>query len=155
PQVSLGDEFGGLLGRFLTETEVGQAWILQTVLGGVITVLAFAVRGWITVGITAILAGVALVPMATQSHSGGLDNHHLAVVAIIVHIVASALWLGGLVTLVLVRPALTPERMRAVLERYSAIALAAFVVVALSGLLRSVPSFSSVGEVFTDPYGLV
>jgi putative copper resistance protein D len=45
--------------------------------------------------------------------------------------------------------------MRVVLERYSSIAIVAFVVVALSGLLRSVPSFRSPGELFTDPYGLI
>ena len=155
PQLSLGDEFGSQLGRFLTDTEVGRAWLLQTILGGIVTVLAFAVRGWLTVAVTAVLAGVSLIPMATQSHSGGLEDHHLAVIAISVHIVASALWLGGLLALVVVRPALEPERMRLVLERYSSIAVLAFAVVALSGLLRSVPSFRSLGEVFTDPYGIV
>ena len=155
PKVSLGDEFGSQLGRFLTDTEVGQAWLLQTILGGVITVMAFAVRGWLSVAITAVLAGVSLIPMATQSHSGGLEDHHLAVLAISVHIVASALWLGGLVALVVVRPTLEPGRMRIVLERYSSLAIVAFAVVALSGLVRSVPSFHSIGEVFTDPYGLI
>jgi putative copper resistance protein D len=155
PQLSLGDEFGAQFGRFLTDTEVGRAWALQTILGGVVSVAAFAVRGWLTVAITAVLAGVSLVPMATQSHSGGLEDHHLAVLAISVHIVASALWLGGLVALVVMRPALEPDRMRVVLERYSSIAIVAFVVVALSGLLRSVPSFRSPGELFTDPYGLI
>jgi len=155
PQLSLGQEFGAQLGNYLTTREIGQAWLLQTIAGGVVTVLAFAVRGWVTTLITTTLAGASLVPMATQSHSGDLADHNLVVMAITVHIVGAAVWLGGLLVLVAIRPVLEPDRMRLVLERYSSIAIAMFVVVAISGFLRSLASIADVSQLVTHPYGIV
>ncbi|WP_221584841.1 cytochrome c oxidase assembly protein [Microbacterium sp. G2-8] len=155
PELSLGSEFGTQLGRYLTETEVGQAWLVQTAAGAIVTVLAFAVRGWLSTLLTAILAAASLVPMATQSHSGDLADHNLVVTAIAIHILGAAVWLGGLVALVAIRPVLEPGRMRVVLERYSSVALIAFVVVAVSGFLRSLASIASLDQLVTDPYGLV
>ncbi|WP_110589926.1 cytochrome c oxidase assembly protein [Microbacterium suaedae] len=155
PQLSLGSEFGAQLGNYLTTREIGQAWLLQTIAGGVVTVLAFAVRGWTSTLLTAVLAGASLVPMATQSHSGDLADHNLVVTAIAVHTVGAAVWLGGLVLLVAIRPVLEPGRMRRVLERYSSIALVAFIVVAISGFLRSLASIASLDQLIADPYGIV
>ncbi|WP_156761710.1 cytochrome c oxidase assembly protein [Microbacterium karelineae] len=155
PQLSLSSEFGAQLGSYLTTREIGQAWLIQTIAGGIVTVLAFAVRGWTSTLITTILAAASLVPMATQSHSGDLADHSLVITSIAVHILGSAVWLGGLVVLVAVRPALDARRMRVVLERYSSIALAAFIVVAVSGFLRSLASIASLDQLVADPYGLV
>ena len=103
PRLSLSREFGEQLGRFLTESEAGQAWLIQTIAGGIVTVLAFAVRSWLGVLITAGLAAVSLIPMATASHKGDLAGHDLVVMAISLHTLGAALWLGGLVALVVVR----------------------------------------------------
>ncbi|MGO3904737.1 MAG: cytochrome c oxidase assembly protein [Microbacterium gubbeenense] len=155
PKLSLSQEFGAQLGRFLTESEAGQAWLIQTIAGGVVTVLAFAVRSWLGVLITGALAAVSLIPMATASHKGDLAGHDLVVMSISLHILGAAVWLGGLVALVVIRPALEPGRMRTVLERYSTIAIVAFVVVALSGFLRTLASIGSLDQLVTDPYGLI
>ncbi|MTE24487.1 cytochrome c oxidase assembly protein [Microbacterium sp. ZXX196] len=155
PQLSLGSEFGAQLGTYLTTTEIGQAWLIQTVAGGIVTVLAFAVRGWTTTLVTAALAVASLVPMATQGHSGDLADHNLVVTALTLHVIGAAVWLGGLVALVAIRPALSPERMRAVLARYSSVALVAFIVVAISGYLRSLASIADLSQLVTTAYGLV
>ncbi|HJB63265.1 MAG TPA: bifunctional copper resistance protein CopD/cytochrome c oxidase assembly protein [Candidatus Microbacterium pullistercoris] len=155
PQVSLSAQFGEQLGRFLTEREIGQAWLLQTIAGGVVTVLAFAARSWVSTLVTTVLAVISLVPMATQSHEGNLADHNLVVTAVTLHILGAAVWLGGLVVLVAIRPVTDSVRMRAVLERYSSLALVMFVVVASSGFLRSLASISSFAELVMHPYGLV
>lgn len=159
PEVSAGQEFGAQFGRYLTELELGRAWLITTVLGAAITVAAFAVRGWIPTMLTAAAAGVALVPMATQGHSGELADHNIVVTAMLIHIGGAALWIGGLLLLVLVRPALAADRrvdrVRPVLERYSSIALVAFVLVAVSGVLRSLSSLHTIAEVFTTAYGII
>lgn len=137
PAIDAGPEFGAQLGRFLIETEVGRTWLITTVAGAALTVLTFAVRSWTATLFVAILALAALVPMGTQGHSGEEANHHEAMTALILHIIAAAVWLGGLILMVLVRPVVGRDRIAVVLARYSSIALAAFVVVAVSGTVRA------------------
>ncbi|MFJ6651868.1 cytochrome c oxidase assembly protein [Microbacterium sp. NPDC091313] len=129
--------FGQQLGRFLVETELGRTWLITTIAGALLTVLTFAVRSWTPTLLVAILAVASLVPMGTQGHSGEEANHTAAVVALILHILGAAVWLGGLVLLVVIRPLLDRDRLAAVLLRYSTIALIAFVVVAVSGTVRA------------------
>lgn len=131
-------QFGAQLGRFLVDTEPGRAWSLTTLGGAVLTVLTFAVRGWTSTVLVAVLAVATLIPMATQGHSGEEANHNTAVVALAIHIIGAAVWLGGLVLLVVLRPRMPRAALTDVLARYSSIALAAFVVVALSGTARAV-----------------
>ncbi|MCT9819558.1 bifunctional copper resistance protein CopD/cytochrome c oxidase assembly protein [Microbacterium sp. W1N] len=153
-QPSAGAEFGGQLGRFLVDTDVGRAWLITTIAAAVLTVLTFAVRGWLSTLLVAVLALAALVPMATQGHSGDEANHNTAVVALLLHIVGAAVWLGGLVIVVIVRPALTRAQMADVLARYSSIALAAFAVVAISGVARAVVGVVS-WQYLASPYGVL
>ncbi|RKT31486.1 putative copper resistance protein D [Microbacterium sp. AG1240] len=146
--------FGQQLGRFLVEVELGRAWLITTIAGAVLTVLTFAVRSWTPTLFVALLAVVALVPMGTQGHAGEEANHTLAVTALVLHILAAAVWLGGLVLLVVVRPVLDKGALKDVLLRYSSLALIAFVVVAISGTVRA-----SIGlggwEQLGSPYGIL
>jgi putative copper resistance protein D len=150
--VSADAAFGQQLGRFLVEVETGRGWLITTIAGAVLTVLTFAVRSWTATLIVAILAVAALVPMGTLGHSGEEANHNAAVMALVLHMIGAAVWLGGLVLLVIVRPLLTHERLVAVLLRYSSIALAAFVVVAVSGTVRAAIGVGSWGGMLS-PYG--
>lgn len=146
--------FGQQLGRFLVDTELGRTWLITTVAGAALTVLTFAVRSWTATLLVAILALATLVPMGTQGHSGEESSHNIAMVSLVLHILAAAVWLGGLLLLVFVRPVLDRAAMVATLTRYSSIALAAFVVVAVSGTLRA--SVSVVGWAnLLSPYGAI
>ncbi|WP_448389937.1 cytochrome c oxidase assembly protein [Microbacterium aurum] len=149
-----GAEFGGQLGRFLVDTELGRAWSLVTIAGAALTVLTFAVRGWTSTLIVAVLAAASLVPIATQGHSGDEAGHNTAVVALALHIIAAAVWLGGVVLLVVLRPQLDRVALSHVLTRYSSIALAAFVVVALSGVARAAVGLLT-WENLLSPYGAI
>ncbi|KAA9089152.1 cytochrome c oxidase assembly protein [Microbacterium radiodurans] len=146
---SAGAEFGQQLGRFLVETEAGRAWSLTTIAGALLTVLTFAVRGWTATLLVGVLAAASLIPMATQGHSGEEANHNTAVVALALHIIAAAVWLGGLVLLVIVRPLLDRAAMASLVSRYSSIALVAFVVVAVSGTVRAAVGVVSPENLFS------
>ncbi|MGN8553373.1 UNVERIFIED_CONTAM: bifunctional copper resistance protein CopD/cytochrome c oxidase assembly protein [Microbacterium sp. SLM126] len=154
PAIDAGPEFGAQLGRFLVETEVGRTWLITTVAGAALTVLTFAVRSWTATFFVAILALAALVPMGTQGHSGEEANHHEAMTALILHIIGAAVWLGGLLLMVLVRPLLGRDRLATVLARYSSIALAAFIVVAVSGTVRAVIGLRD-WSALLSPYGVI
>jgi cytochrome c oxidase assembly factor CtaG/putative copper export protein len=154
PQLGLGPEFGAQLGRFLVETESGRVWLLTTVAGAALTVLTFAVRSWTATLFVAILAVATLVPMGTQGHSGEEANHNAAVIALVLHIIAAAIWLGGLVLMVVIRPLVDRAKLAGAMARYSSIALAAFIVVAISGTVRAVIGVGA-WDNLASPYGAI
>ncbi|MFJ2544247.1 cytochrome c oxidase assembly protein [Microbacterium sp. NPDC087589] len=153
PQLSAEREFGEQLGRFLLQLPLGQSWLITTIMGSVITVLAFAWRTWTPTLITALLAAASFLPLATQGHSGELSGHNIAVNSILLHTIGAAVWLGGLLLVVILRDRSGVGTARLV-SRYSSLAIAAFAVVAISGLARSVVSFGDISQLWT-PYGTI
>lgn len=153
PRLSAEREFGEQLGRFLLQLPLGQSWLITTIMGSVITVLAFAWRTWTPTLITAILAAASFLPLATQGHSGELAGHNIAVNSILLHTIGAAVWLGGLLLVVILRDRSGVGTARLV-GRYSSLAIAAFAVVAISGLARSIVSFGDISQLWT-PYGTI
>ena len=154
PAIDVGPQFGAQLGRFLVELELGRTWLITTVAGAALTVLTFAVRSWVGTLLVALLAVASLVPMGTQGHSGDDALHHEAMMALILHIIGAAVWVGGLLLLVVVRPLLTRGSLADVVARYSSIALAAFVLVAVSGTVRAAIGLQDWTEMLS-PYGAI
>lgn len=154
PEVSLGPAFGQQFGRFLLETELGRVWLVTTVMAATITVISYAFRGWGAALLLVVLSLASLVPMATQGHSGSLANHDAAVTSLVLHITSAAVWLGGLLALVVLRPSAREHRLRVVVERYSTLALMTFVVVTVSGIARAMTSVSDWRDLLS-PYGMV
>lgn len=153
-RLSLDEQFGQSMGIFLTGTELGMAWLLNVLLGAVVTVLCFAERSRGMVALTAGVAMIGLVPLAQQGHAAGTASHDAAVTALGLHLVGAALWVGGLLMLVLLRPVLVGDRLVAVVGRYSSIALGCFVLVAVSGVVSAqirVGAFSALAT----PYGVL
>jgi cytochrome c oxidase assembly factor CtaG/putative copper export protein len=131
--LSLGDTFGAQLGQFLTSIPLGQSWLTTTLMGAAVTVLCFAVRNHTAVLFVTVLAVASLVPMAQQGHAAGTAGHAAAITALGLHLIFAGAWLGGLVTLVLLRRELDAKRLPIVLARYSTVALICFIIVAVSG----------------------
>lgn len=153
-QLGLGPEFGAQLGRWLVELDSGRTWLLTTVAGAVLTVLTFAVRSWTATFFVAILAAASLIPVATQGHSGEEANHNAAVMAVVLHVIAAAVWLGGLLLMIVIRPLVSRDGIATALSRYSSIALVAFVVVAISGTVRAVIGVGA-WSALASPYGVL
>jgi cytochrome c oxidase assembly factor CtaG/putative copper export protein len=152
--VSLDEGFGTLIGTYLQQTELGQAWLATTLAAAALTVLAFAVRNQGVVLAMAIATALALVPMSLQGHSGDLASHDSAISAIWVHVVAAALWLGGILTLALVSRVIDAARLSGLVARYSSIALVSFVAVAVSGYVSAEIRVGSLVNLLT-PYGIL
>ncbi|WP_309127031.1 cytochrome c oxidase assembly protein [Microbacterium sp.] len=165
PKLSADRSFGEQFGRFLLELPLGQAWLITTLMGAAVTLLVFGWRSWTGTMLTAVLAAAAFVPMATQGHSGDLAGHTVAVNAILLHTIGAAVWLGGVMLLVLLRTSSagrdrqTKDAARRLdvpllVGRYSSLALAAFVVVAVSGVARTVVALGGWAELLS-PYGVI
>ncbi|MFZ7086542.1 cytochrome c oxidase assembly protein [Curtobacterium sp. RRHDQ10] len=152
--VGVDAQFGQTLAVFLTGTDLGLAWIVAVLVAAVVTVLCFAVRSRGMVAVTAGVAMIGLVPLAQQGHAAGTASHDAAVTALGLHLVGAALWVGGLLLLVLVRDLLPAERIAAVVGRYSSIALGCFVLVAVSGYASAAIRIGAWGGLLS-PYGVL
>jgi putative copper resistance protein D len=151
-KISFDDQFGQSMGVFLTGTDLGLAWLVTVLVAAAVTVLCFAVRSRGMVALTAGVALIGLLPLAQQGHAAGTASHDAAVTALGLHLVGAALWVGGLVMLVLLRPVIDGDRLAPVVGRYSSIALGCFVLVAVSGVASAqirVGAFSNLAT----PYG--
>jgi len=151
---SLSQAFGQSLGDFLTTIPLGRAWLTTTLIGAGLTVLCFAVRNVTVLGFVTVLAVIGLIPLSQQGHAGDSSTHNAAITAIWLHVLFASVWLGGLLTLVVLRRTLTAERMAAVLPRYSTIALIAFLIVAASGTASAVIRLETWPNLLT-PYGVL
>ena len=146
--------FGELIGSFFTQVEFGQGWLATTLIAASTTVLAFAVRSRSALVFVTVFAVIGLVPMAIAGHSADAAGHDAAVTSLGLHLVFAALWLGGLLAIVLIRPTIEKDRIGAVLSRYSSIALVSFVVVAVSGYVNASLRINTL-ESLLNPYGVL
>jgi len=148
------NRFGQVLATFLTQTSLGQAWLVTALIAATLTVVCFAVRnqGVIVFVLFGAIAGLA--PMALQGHAGNTASHDAATSALWLHIVFAALWLGGLVTLTIVGKSLVGPALRDAVSRYSSVALVSFVVVAASGYVGAEIRVGTLSNLLT-PYGIL
>lgn len=140
----------GTLWSFGADTPLGRLIVVEAVAAGV---LAVALRWIISVralGLSTVLAILALMPRAWAGHSS-TGAHDLAAIALFVHLTAVALWVGGLVALTWVA-AQGSKRLPAAIERYAVLAAWAFVAVAASGVAGAAARLASWSSV-VSPYG--
>jgi putative copper resistance protein D len=100
------------------------------------------------------LALVTLVPPALAGHAGSGDYHNTAVVALFVHLVGMALWVGGLVALSWYAAGRGLDLPK-VAATYSALALGCYVAVGTSGLINGSLRLTSLADIVATSYGLI
>jgi putative copper resistance protein D len=121
------------LGAFLTDVPAGRATVVVVVLAALVAVLARRCTRAPGAGLLllAALAGLA-VPAVLSGHSSSADDHLLAVGSLGAHVLAAAVWIGGLAALVV--HGRRSGELASAAARYSAVALACFVLTGISGL---------------------
>ncbi|GAB3795390.1 cytochrome c oxidase assembly protein [Humibacter antri] len=130
-------QFSDGIGQFATQIAIGQVWLAITLIAATTTVLCFAVRNHTAIAFVTIVALCTLIPMALSGHAAGTAGHDQAVTSLGLHLVFAAIWIGGLVTIVLIRKTLDKDRLVTVLERFSTLAIICFVAVAFSGIINA------------------
>jgi putative copper resistance protein D len=154
-----------LTGRPLPEALQGDSFytftgsIIQGQASASVIVLAMAIipAARLTIGhggaIAVLCLGVAaLAPPALAGHSGSGDYHHSAVVALLVHLVGMALWVGGLIAVSWYAAGRGRELPR-VAQAYSSLAAGCFAAVAASGVVNASLRFDSLTNLVTTEYG--
>jgi cytochrome c oxidase assembly factor CtaG/putative copper export protein len=151
---SLSADYTDSLWSFITTIGLGQAWFATTLIAAVITVAVFAFRNQTFIGIVTIGAILTLIPMALQGHAGDTSSHDAATTSLYLHIVFAAIWLGGLLTIILCRKSFDDSRLPSIMSRYSTLALISFIVVAISGYVNAQIRIATWENLLT-PYGIL
>ena len=147
---------GGLgpagIADYLVGGEPGFARVLR--LGFEVAALILALLG--VRGVTILLLA-AIAALAAAGHAAALRPAGPAIAIDAIHLASAGLWAGGILALVAVRAPSgwrSPEA-RVLLERFTAVALVAFSLTALTGLLQAVEELSSPLDLLHSTYGNV
>ncbi|WP_328437812.1 bifunctional copper resistance protein CopD/cytochrome c oxidase assembly protein [Streptomyces sp. NBC_00444] len=143
-----------IVADFVTTDAQGRSYALTAATAGVIATLCVGIGSarWARCALVLALAG--LLPPAFTGHSSAAGNHDAAVSSLALHLVGVAVWVGGLV-FVLVVAARREEQAVDAARRFSPIAGWALLAVGLSGLVNAAVRLPSLTEVFTSRYGLM
>ena len=162
--ISGGSDFTKQLTFYMTQLDVGRAWLVTVIIAATVGTLLFAVRSLTGLALTFLIAMVGLVPMALIGHSASSNDHEGAVNSLFLHILGAGLWVGGVGVLALLGGTLVgrlrstgsgagTELTEAVLRRFSALALFCFVTVVISGIINASLRVTSWADLFGFAYG--
>ncbi|GII25835.1 cytochrome c oxidase assembly protein [Planosporangium mesophilum] len=135
---------------FVTSVSTGRAYAIQAGLAVAVAVGCARVLRRNAAAWTALLALVAVLVPAFTGHAAGAGNHQVAVTSLAMHVVAAALWAGGLAALLALRNA---DVLAGVAARYSRLALGCFAVVAFSGAANAWVRLGSLDQLWRSGYG--
>jgi len=150
------------------DSRFGTVWLLRAfdwaALGALVLVYVKAprTRRWLTLPAAIGCAYLASTP-AFAGHASIESPVAVMFPSDFIHVLAASVWVGGLAFLVLALPAATaqlepPERTRVLLTtmgRFSPIALAAVVAIAVTGLVQAYIDVRRVADLFDTTYGLL
>lgn len=143
-----------VVSTYANELDTTRALLAMSIVAVVVAIGAITAA---TTGATAVWLVVAVVAAALPGlagHSSALGDHELATTAGVTHMVAAVLWIGGLVAVTIhaVRRDVPLERP---VQRFSAIALTAIILLAVSGLANAYTRLDGIGQLLTTGYGQV
>lgn len=133
--------------------DVAGAWRWTALLAAAVTVAAMPVLRWSWT--PALLAGalISLVPLALTGHSSSGGAHDLATNSLLIHLIAGALWAGGLLAL-LAHALRGGDHADLAARRFSALALWCFVAMAVSGIVNALVRVPP-AELVRSEYGVL
>lgn len=155
--IALGAAFlGGLAVVAVDGLHAGSVpgWVSLARVGAEGLAFVFCVRGIPFVAPAAALAS-ALLPFA--GHAAAVQPPAGAEFADALHVLSAGLWAGGILALSTLRPpgGWRGAEARMLLDRFAGVALIAFAVTALTGVLRATEQLHGLSDLWQTPYGVV
>ncbi|MBW0093453.1 bifunctional copper resistance protein CopD/cytochrome c oxidase assembly protein [Pseudonocardia sp. KRD-184] len=145
----------GLLLEVVPQLAASTAWSWTAVIAALVVVGCRSVLTW---GWTAVLFGLSVagpLPVTLTGHSAAGGSHDIATDSLVLHVLASSLWVGGLVAVIALAASRGPDRAAALataVPRFSALALVCWLVLAVTGTINALTRISP-GAVFGSYYG--
>jgi len=150
--VPLGELSASVVSTYLWDVEVSRAALITALLAVAAAAGLSAARALGTALVWSVVAAVAVGLPGLTGHAAGLGGHSLALVSGFLHLVATAVWGGGVVALAthaLRREPGTGERVR----RFGVIAITSVAVIAVTGFAAAATRMDSFSELVTTAYG--
>lgn len=147
-----------ILFQALFRTRVGLLWLLRMALGLVLGLVLPGLAGWLGEGrvqalVTGLLSGGLLLTLSLSSHAAA-EGGALPLVADWVHLVAAALWAGGILGFVLLLPGAAREPLPKAVRRFSILATGAILVLGVTGLYATLLHVDAWTELGNTQWGL-
>ncbi|MGW5241591.1 cytochrome c oxidase assembly protein [Monashia sp. NPDC004114] len=101
----------------------------------------------------AVLASFGVLVLGLAGHAGGSSDHETAVNAIGAHLLSASVWVGGLLSIVVLARSLGPA-LGVVARRFSMVALWCFVTLGVSGVMSASTRLGTWSDLGT-PYGIL
>jgi cytochrome c oxidase assembly factor CtaG/putative copper export protein len=133
----------------LIDTAGGWRW--TAFIAAAVTVASLPVLRWSWTPVLLAGALTSLVPLGLTGHSSAGGAHDLATNSLLIHLVAAALWAGGLLAL-LAHALRAGEHADLAARRFSALALWCFVAMAASGVVNALVRIR-LSELLRTEYG--
>ncbi|HEY3472399.1 MAG TPA: cytochrome c oxidase assembly protein [Amycolatopsis sp.] len=133
--------------------EQPKAWLWTALIAILVALGCRLALSWGWTAVLFFLAVGGLVPVAVTGHSASGGSHDVATNSLLFHLVAAALWVGGLVALL----ALGYRRgnhLSLAARRFSKLALVCWIVMAISGVVNALVRIG-LNDLFTTDYGLL
>ncbi len=136
----------------VTDFESTRAPLIAALLAVLVAVLARVVLRPVTAAAVLVVAALAMLPIALTGHAAASSNHDYATDTMIYHLAGVSVWVGGLVAFLgLVRQ--RAAHLDLIARRYSALALIAFVLVAVSGVGNALVRLPRLADLVVSDYG--
>ena len=143
-----------VISTYATEIPATRALMAVTLLAIVIGLGCFVSSSTGSAISWLVVAMVAASLPSLGGHGAGLGDHALALTSGIAHVLAAFLWIGGLFALA-VHATQNDFPLQKSVQRFSSIALIAFIFVAASGLANAYTRLDSIGQLLTTGYGQI
>ncbi len=130
----------------------GRAMVLVVVGASALALWIGTVRTRAGARAWALVAPALLAPLLTTGHAATASNHFLATQALLVHVLAATLWMGGLLALVVhLRPCASV--LPVAVTRFSSLALVCCAAVGVSGLVGAWTRLGATPALWSSTYG--
>ena len=116
--------------------DTATAWRWTAFIAAAVTLASLPVLRWSWTPVLLAGALITLVPLGLTGHSSAGGAHDLATNSLLIHLIAGALWAGGLLAL-LAHAMRSGEHADLAARRFSALALWCFVAMAASGVVNA------------------
>lgn len=133
--------------------DIAGAWRWTAILAAAVTIASLPVLRWAWTPALLAASMLTLVPLALTGHSSAGGAHDLATNSLFIHLMAGALWAGGLLAL-LAHALRGGEHADLAARRFSALALWCFIAMGVSGVLNALVRMQ-VADLFRTSYGLL
>ncbi|MFE2044144.1 cytochrome c oxidase assembly protein [Streptomyces sp. NPDC059477] len=139
---------------FVTTDAQGRAYAMTAAVAATVATLCVGLGTARWARPALVLAVAGLLPSAFTGHSSASGDHDAAVAALALHLVGAAIWVGGLL-FVLVVAARGEQGTADAVRRFSPLAAGALLTVAASGVVNAAVRLPSLTDLVTTSYGLM